>query len=262
MLKTNNKKNKLTVFIPCYNEGENVESVLNQIQNYQKIKQNYIQEINFIIFDDGSNDGSMDDIDTKIKNYNLQNITVYRNELNLGLNFIEREMSKVNSDFVLGLPGDLRYKIETVSIFYEQILTLGLNYDVYFFSDSKDRRGTIRQTASQIVNLLVRIVYIGKKVNYVPRNVGLICIKPRYFNLKSERFPSWSSTPFYKYIMYNELIRIRAINYENKEEKHYSLYENILLLKRSYQVVKSFFLLIKCRKEINEKLYTAKNSNI
>ena len=258
----NDKRGKLTVYIPCFNEGGNVERVLKQIQNFQETKKNYIQEINFILFDDGSNDGSMDNIDIRIKKYNIESITVYRNEFNLGLNFIERKISNVDSDFVLGLPGDLRYKIDTISIFYDQILKHGLKNDVYFFSDSKDRRGRIRQAASQIVNLLVRIIYIGEKVNKVPKNVGLICIKPKYFKLKSKQFPSWSSTPFYKYLMYNRLITIRAIDYENRDERRYSLYENILLIKRINQVLKSFFLLIKYRKEINEKLFIAKNIHI
>ena len=154
----------------------------------------------------------------------------------------------------MGIPGDLRYNIETATFFFDAIKTDIVGSDIYIFSDSEDRRGKLRQLASQVVNFLVRIILINEKVNKLPKNVGLICVKPKLLGIRTKNYPSWGSTPYYKYLLYNKRLRVTVISYENLYEPKYNLITNLLLIKRLKQVIQSCFILFLNKKKMNMKI--------
>jgi glycosyltransferase involved in cell wall biosynthesis len=240
----------LTVFIPCFNEGSNVKEIISQIDN-MIINDHSIQDkINFVIIDDGSTDGSFESNLGALRSRSTK-IEFIQNRKNMGLSDVEVKASKFNSEYVLGIPGDLRYPIDTCLLFLEEIERDKKKSDVYLFSDSRDRRGKLRQLFSLTIYLIVWLIYGTNRRNKVPINSGLICIRPFFFLLKPEGFPSWGSTPFYKYIAFNAKVKFLPIRYENIQERKVGIVENLLLAQRLPDVILSIYLLVRNKKRIN-----------
>ena len=228
--------------------------MLDQIQYIQRLRPDLKNLISYTIYDDGSTDNSTKQILYLAKKMGLYNFNVIIKKYNGGLNQIEIYASKLKAKYVLGIPGDLRYNIETATFFFDEIKTDIVGSDIYIFSDSEDRRGKLRQLASQVVNFLVRIILINEKVNKLPKNVGLICVKPKLLGIRTKNYPSWGSTPYYKYLLYNKRLRVKVISYENLYEPKYNLITNLLLIKRLKQVIQSCFILFLNKKKMNMKI--------
>ncbi len=244
----------LTVVIPFYNEGSNVSKCLTQLEDLSKSRTNMFEKIKFILVNDCSTDNSFTLNSRQTEFLQQSNISLINNKSNLGLKATELLMENCNTDYVLGIPGDLRYNFDVISIFFNNLKEHRNNYDIFATADTSDRRGRLRYSASQFVNLSIRYLYKNHHINFLEKNVGLICLRPKLLSFKPEELPNWGSMPYYKFLLLHRALSVKYIRYDNVNEKRYRLIENILLLSRTCDVLKSFYLLKKNFLHVDSKI--------
>lgn len=118
--------NLISVIIPSYNRKDFLKDAIDSV-----LKQNY-KNIEIIIVDDCSNDGTKDMIN---RNYNNSIIKFHKNEKNSGAGFSRRvgyEMSK--GDFVVFMDDDDYYT--NFNFFADAIKKLHENENISFVSSS------------------------------------------------------------------------------------------------------------------------------
>jgi len=96
---------KITIVIPCYNEGESLEELIDQLK---KINNNFY----FVLVDNGSTDNTQ----SILKRLNIpQNIEVIRKELNNGYGAgIKFGLKKVKTDYAGWMHADLQQDAEVL----------------------------------------------------------------------------------------------------------------------------------------------------
>ena len=94
-------KNKITIIIPCFNEKNSIREILRNV-NYQRKN----LDLQIIVSDDGSNDGTYD--------FLLNNKSLYddliRSNINSGKgSAIKKAIDKIKGDIVIIQDADLEY---------------------------------------------------------------------------------------------------------------------------------------------------------
>jgi glycosyltransferase involved in cell wall biosynthesis len=97
---------KICLFIPCYNCENQIPRVIKQLSN----NDNYKQFNEILIIDNGSNDSTIDNATRSIKELNILNAQVFKNNINMGLGGTHKVAFKYakenSSDYVAVLHGD------------------------------------------------------------------------------------------------------------------------------------------------------------
>jgi len=147
---------KLSVFIPCYNEGENLPILIPLVAKTMK---SLLNPYEIIIVNDGSTDNTMGIATTLTKTY--KNLKVFNHPYNQGLTqafvtFFEN----TSGDIIFFIPGDLQSNPkEDIPKLFEKINS---GYDLVV-GWRKNRKG-FKKYASIIYNLLSRILF-GIKIH-------------------------------------------------------------------------------------------------
>ena len=98
----------LSLVIPCYNEGQNITELFDQIS---KLENKFSLEV--IIVNNGSTDNSVDVINSKKKV--LKNLKIVEIKKNIGFgNGIKEGLKKVTSEIVCYTHGDLQIDLANV----------------------------------------------------------------------------------------------------------------------------------------------------
>jgi len=88
----------ISILVACYNEEENIVSTI-----YSILDQNYEGEIEIIVADDGSKDGSV----KEIKSHVLKNVTLIENSINRGKSAVLNEALKTaKHDIIITIDSD------------------------------------------------------------------------------------------------------------------------------------------------------------
>ena len=99
---------RLTIIIPCYNEGKTIGTILKKIVNLKQL------EKQIIIIDDFSTDNSLSEIE-KVKKNIFNDIVVIRHNENLGKGgSIKSSQQFINGDVVIIQDADLEYDPEDI----------------------------------------------------------------------------------------------------------------------------------------------------
>ena len=100
---------KISVIIPMYNEEENVEKTLNEIDNVLKSFDDY----EIIIVDDGSSDNTFKLVHNFISDKN--NFLLFRHKLNMGMGkAIRTGFENSSGDILVTIDADLSYEPEDI----------------------------------------------------------------------------------------------------------------------------------------------------
>lgn len=148
----NIEKITLSVFVPCFNEEQNITNALNNIKEA-------IQNINYeiLVADDGSKDKTIEFVEKfKKENQNL-NIKIFRNENNLGLgfNYYATAYKAVGKYYML-VNGDA---VEPISTIKKMLDNLGkADMVLTYFPGKNDKRSLRRRILSKIFVLLLNVI--------------------------------------------------------------------------------------------------------
>ena len=104
--KTIQPKDKVTLVIPCYNEENRVDLLVNGIRKFDK---KWGKSYELLIVDDGSSDGTVAAIQTKLDDLsNASNFEIIALEKNQGKgNALKAGVAKATGDFILTLDADM-----------------------------------------------------------------------------------------------------------------------------------------------------------
>ena len=108
-----------SLILPCYNEGENIENLLEVIANLKKLRSN----LEIIVVENGSTDNSL----LKIKNHQIyknNSITLVEIKKNLGYGYgIMAGINKSTGQYVGWCHADLQNNLEDIYNIFKE------NYD-------------------------------------------------------------------------------------------------------------------------------------
>jgi len=114
---------KLSIVIPCYNEVENIPKLQEELLPViEQLSKKYLIEIIFV--DDGSTDGTLDALQTKIKVDHLQNVSFIfrRHDRNKGVGAALRTgFTAVTGDLVVTTDSDGTYKFSNIPALLESL---------------------------------------------------------------------------------------------------------------------------------------------
>lgn len=103
---------KLSIIIPCFNEGKNIPHLLAEISNIPN------ESIEFVIVNNGSNDNSMDLLIEADKSH--QNLAIVSIEKNIGYGHgILKGLEVASGDFIGWTHADLQTDINDIAMAYQ-----------------------------------------------------------------------------------------------------------------------------------------------
>lgn len=178
----------ISFFIPFYNEvtkQKNLNSFLKELNKF--IKKNKNNKNQFILYDDGSNDETLDYLESFKKKIKKKNVNILRNYSNKGVGFSFKNcLKKCKTRFIFFLPGDhdLDFKyLDDINSYTKLDLTLffPINFEKY-------------SSGRYFLTMLFRIIYgvtFGIRVNYI-QSPCLYSVKELLrHKFNSDRFSIW-----------------------------------------------------------------------
>ena len=128
---------KLSVIIPCYNEKNTIQEILNRID--KSLKNNEFSKYEILIVDDFSNDGTEEILKNLSNNGKIQ---TYFHDANLGKGAaIQTALKHITGDIIIIQDADLEYNPED----YEKLLTPFLKYNADVVYGSRFRSSNINR---------------------------------------------------------------------------------------------------------------------
>ena len=145
----------LSIVIPCFNEGEIIEDVLNETT--QKLNQKLDQtDYQIVIVDDGSHDGTWETVST-LANKNNQ-IVATKNLVNGGMwNAIHKGFRLVNGTYVTFLPADGEFSIDETMRLLENATDVDIVVSSRHTQDKKIQK-KVRPWFREIISLCHRMM--------------------------------------------------------------------------------------------------------
>jgi glycosyltransferase involved in cell wall biosynthesis len=155
----------LSIFVPCFNEENNITQTLN---NIKKGAENISYEI--LIADDASKDNTIKMInDFKKSNSNL-NIKIFQNEVNKGIGFnYYKTAYKATGQYYMMVNGDA---VDPPSEIKKIISNIGKADMVVTYLI--DKRGAFRKTISRMFVALINLITFNNLKYYNGPNVHLV----------------------------------------------------------------------------------------
>ena len=190
----NMEKITLSIFVPCFNEENDITNALNNIKEG-------IQNISYevLVVDDASTDKTVELIEKFKKNNPNVNIKIFRNEINKGLGFnFWATASRAQGKYYMivfgdgGIPPDELKKLVSNIGKADMILT-------YY----NDQRGFFRRTLSKLFVIAINLITSNNIKYYNSDNIYLL------ENVKS--FNKGGSGFAYQAELITELIRQKKI---------------------------------------------------
>ena len=138
----------LSIYVPCFNEENNIISTLNRIKET-------VQHISYemIVVDDGSEDKTIESVEKFKKNNPNVNIKILRNENQLGIGFNHRAAArKASGKYYMMITGDSDEPTDELKKIVNNIgkADIILTYII-------DKRGIFRRTLSIIYSFIIKI---------------------------------------------------------------------------------------------------------
>ena len=124
---------KLSIILPCYNEENTIEIILNKILNLKDL------DLELIVIDDGSTDRSLE----KIKKFKDKIAHIIINEKNMGKGYsIQLAGKKISGEIVIIQDADLEYDPNEFFMLIRPIIEKKTNvvYGSRFLNKKKNRR--------------------------------------------------------------------------------------------------------------------------
>jgi glycosyltransferase involved in cell wall biosynthesis len=166
---------KVVIFIPCYNEIENISNVINKINDFRKNNNRFIYEI--LIVDDGSDDGLNKIIkDLKVDYY-------YRNKVNLGLGATTRIGMEcahyVGGQIFVKFDADMQHRVEDIERIANAIDENDL--DIVYGSRFKGKINYRMPLHRKVGNLFfTRLMRLLTRWDISDAQTGLMCFSRNY----------------------------------------------------------------------------------
>ena len=155
----------LSVFVPCFNEENNITNTLNNIKEG-------IRNINYeiLVVDDGSKDNTVEMIEKFKENNSNINIKIFRNNKNKGIGFnYYATAEKALGKYYMFVAGDDSLPPDEIKKTVDNIGKANMIL-VYFV----DKRGILRRTASKIFVIIINLITINNLKYYNGSNIYLL----------------------------------------------------------------------------------------
>jgi glycosyltransferase involved in cell wall biosynthesis len=198
----------LTVFIPCYNEEQNIISTVEKVSKAMSLCIDISYKI--LIINDCSSDDSLKLIQAYI-NIGNQNVVLENNEFNLGLGSSYFKAIQIcNSEYFTYIPGDDVLELQDLHAIFSEAKTIDLIIPYFGLDDSRTK---FRLLLSKAFTLGINVVS-GLKINYYN---GPVLAKTY---LLKKNFPSLSGFSSQAEFLVKSIIegaRYKQIKINNKE---------------------------------------------
>jgi glycosyltransferase involved in cell wall biosynthesis len=226
----------IQIVIPVYNEALNIEETCTKIQ---KLIVKFGNQIFFTIFNDGSTDESGKILEKNLK-INKDKIKIISLRKNMGLNYIERLMiNNFKEKYILFLPADNRFSVETLISYISFILENTERYDIFQATPQGELRGKFRESISKIVAKLVELqLFKLKKFE----TLGLICLKSDLYNCYPKLKFRWGGTIFYRSIVACAYSRVRFIPIAQLSREPFNFKNLMRMIKRMPSAVMALLI--------------------
>lgn len=163
----------ISVLVPCYNELNCIEEILNKI-NLQKKKFN----LQIIVSDDGSNDGTYEFL---LKNKHLYD-AVIRSDVNEGKGAaLKKTTDRIDGKIIIIQDSDLEYDPEEYEKLIYPILNLGADI-VYGNRFNNNKYERIHMFSHKVANFIITfLVNIVTNINFKDVECGFKVFKSNIF---------------------------------------------------------------------------------
>jgi len=161
----NIQKITLSIYVPCFNEENNITNTLNKIKEA-------VQHISYevLVVDDGSKDKTIEMIEKFKKNNPNINITIICNENNLGIGFNHRAtVHKASGKYYMMITGDAPEPSDEIK---KVVNNIGKADMILTYLD--DKRGLIRRVLSKIFSFLINLITLNNIKYYNGPNIHLL----------------------------------------------------------------------------------------
>ncbi len=161
----NIQKITLSIYVPCFNEENNITNTLNKIKEA-------VQHISYevLVVDDGSKDKTIEMIEKFKKNNPNINITIICNENNLGIGFNHRAtVHKASGKYYMMITGDAPEPSDEIK---KVVNNIGKADMILTYLD--DKMGLIRRVLSKIFSFLINLITLNNIKYYNGPNIHLL----------------------------------------------------------------------------------------
>jgi len=167
-----NKRKKVVVMIPTYNERENIKDLINEILN---LKLKYDLEI--VVADDNSPDGTAEIVKEISQKDKRVHLLVREKRRGRGAGGIDgfKEALKLNPDFVIEMDGDFSHQPKYIPLLLKHCKDYDIVIGSRFVKGGKDLdRGLIRKFITFVVRNFIRWLF---KIPVKDVSSGYRCFK-------------------------------------------------------------------------------------
>ena len=227
----------LSVLLPVYNEEENIDNLIDDLNLY--FNQDTDLEYELIFIDNASKDNSY----KKLINSKLDNKQVYLNEENiLYSGSVARGIKLSKGEFIAIMDTDMQFM--TKDIFKILKYMMSNKNDIVFGSRKKRKDGLKRILYSKIFNFLSKIIF---NCHLKDLNTGIKIIRKKSFeNFESAYKINMINPEFYAYAILNNLsIGEIDINHQNRIRGNTSHNINLISAFKIFFTVISYFIFIR-----------------
>ena len=206
----NIQKITLSIYVPCFNEENNIINTLNKIK---EAAQHISYEM--LVVDDGSKDKTIEMIEKFKKNNPNVNIKIIRNENNLGIGFNHRAtVHKASGKYYMMVTGDAPEPSDEIKKIVNNIGKADMIL-TYFI----DKREISRRISSKIFAIIINLItlnnikyYNGSNI-YLLENIKLCSVRGSGFGFSAEVITEQiRQKKTYTEIMINPVVKSREIS--------------------------------------------------
>ena len=155
----------LSIFVPCFNEEENITNTLNNIKNG-------VIDINYeiLVVDDASKDKTIEMAEKFKKNNPNLYIKIIKNKNNRGIGFNYRETARIaQGKYYICLSGDDSLPSTEIK---KSVDNIGKADMIIVYP--RDQRGVLRKILSKIFVIIINLITINNLIYYNASSIHLL----------------------------------------------------------------------------------------